>query len=346
MLDMGFIPDVKRIVALLTARKQNLLFSATLTDEIRTLAKSFLRDPIAVQVAPKHATADLVSHVVHPVTRERKRELLVHLVKSRSIDQVLVFVATRIGANRLAYQLNREGVHATAIHGDRSQAERMQALEDFKAGKVGVLVATDVAARGLDIEELPHVVNFDLPNSPDDYVHRIGHTGRAGTAGTAISLVCPEEQERGGDREDDPHPDPARGGDRVRPPLGSAADGAAAPGASPGRGPRPPHAFPQAGAARQAGAAGGKSRHTAQRSRRMAPTRSSAGPTSPARRNRLPPPPPSPPPGRRSANARSPRCSAASCASRADRRDRGLPGPGRARRARRSVRRRPPGTPR
>jgi ATP-dependent RNA helicase RhlE len=196
MLDMGFIPDVKRIVALLTSRKQNLLFSATLTDEIRTLAKSFLRDPIAVQVAPKHATADLVSHVVHPVTRERKRELLVHLVKSRSINQVLVFVATRIGANRLAYQLNREGVHATAIHGDRSQAERMQALEDFKAGKVGVLVATDVAARGLDIEELPHVVNFDLPNSPDDYVHRIGRTGRAGTAGTAISLVCPEEQER------------------------------------------------------------------------------------------------------------------------------------------------------
>ena len=196
MLDMGFIPDVKRIVALLTARKQNLLFSATLSDEIRTLAKSFLRDPIAVQVAPKHATAELVTHIVHPVTRERKRELLVHLVKARTLKQVLVFVATRIGANRLAYQLNREGVHATAIHGDRTQAERMQALEDFKAGKVGVLVATDVAARGLDIEELPHVVNFELPNSPEDYVHRIGRTGRAGTAGTAISLVCPEEHER------------------------------------------------------------------------------------------------------------------------------------------------------
>jgi ATP-dependent RNA helicase RhlE len=130
------------------------------------------------------------------VTRERKRELLVHIVKARAMKQVLVFVGTRIGANRLAYQLNREGVHATAIHGDRTQAERMQALEDFKAGKVGVLVATDVAARGLDIEELPHVVNFELPNSPDDYVHRIGRTGRAGTPGTALSLVCPEEHER------------------------------------------------------------------------------------------------------------------------------------------------------
>ena len=196
MLDMGFIPDVKRIIALLTGRKQNLLFSATLTDEIRTLAKSFLNDPVTVRVAPKLATAELVTHVVHPVTRERKRELLVHLIKSRGVKQVLVFVATRIGANRLAYQLNREGVHATAIHGDRTQAERMQALDDFKSGKVGVLVATDVAARGLDIEELPHVVNFDLPNSPEDYVHRIGRTGRAGTAGTAISLACPEEHER------------------------------------------------------------------------------------------------------------------------------------------------------
>jgi ATP-dependent RNA helicase RhlE len=196
MLDMGFIPDVRRIIALLTARKQNLLFSATLTDEIRQLAKSLLRDPVAVQVAPKHATAERVTHAVHPVTRERKRALLVHLIKTRGMNQVLVFVGTRIGANRLAYQLNREGVHAAAIHGDRTQAERMQALDDFKAGKVGVLVATDVAARGLDIEELPFVVNFELPNSPEDYVHRIGRTGRAGAAGTAVSLVCPEEHER------------------------------------------------------------------------------------------------------------------------------------------------------
>jgi ATP-dependent RNA helicase RhlE len=196
MLDMGFIPEVKRIIALLTGRKQNLLFSATLTDDIRLLAKSFLKDPVTVQVAPKLATAELVTHVVHPVTRERKRGLLVHLVKSRGMKQVLVFVATRIGANRLAYQLNREGVHATAIHGDRTQVERMQALEDFKAGRVGVLVATDVAARGLDIEELPYVLNFDLPNSPEDYLHRIGRTGRAGAAGTAVSLVCPAEHER------------------------------------------------------------------------------------------------------------------------------------------------------
>jgi ATP-dependent RNA helicase RhlE len=196
MLDMGFIPDVRRILALLPNRQQSLLFSATLTDEIRRLADSFLRSPVVVQVAPKLATAELVTHVAHPVAREKKRELLVHLIKSRGMKQVLVFVATRIGANRLAYQLNREGVHATAIHGDRSQAERLQALDDFKAGKVGVMVATDVAARGLDIESLPFVVNFELPNSPEDYVHRIGRTGRAGAAGTALSLVCGEEAEK------------------------------------------------------------------------------------------------------------------------------------------------------
>jgi ATP-dependent RNA helicase RhlE len=196
MLDMGFIPDVRRIIGLLPNRKQNLLFSATLTEDIRKLSASFLTNPVVVQVAPKLAMAELVTHLAHPVPREKKRELLVHLIKSRDMKQVLVFVATRIGANRLAYQLNREGVHATAIHGDRSQAERMQALEDFKSGKVGVLVATDVAARGLDIDQLPFVVNFELPNSPEDYVHRIGRTGRAGTAGTAVSLVCGEETER------------------------------------------------------------------------------------------------------------------------------------------------------
>jgi ATP-dependent RNA helicase RhlE len=196
MLDMGFIPDVRRILALLPNRQQSLLFSATLTEDIRKLSASFLTDPVVVQVAPKLATAELVAHLAHPVPREKKRELLVHLIKTRDMKQVLVFVATRIGANRLAYQLNREGVHATAIHGDRSQAERMQALDDFKSGKVGVLVATDVAARGLDIDQLPFVVNFELPNSPEDYVHRIGRTGRAGAAGTAISLVCGEETEK------------------------------------------------------------------------------------------------------------------------------------------------------
>jgi len=196
MRDMGVIPDVRRILALLTNRQQSLLFSATLTSEIRKLADSFLRDPVVVQVAPKLATADLVTHIAHPVPREKKRELLVHIIKSRGMKQVLVFVATRIGCNRLAYQLNREGVHATAIHGDRTQAERQQALDDFKAGKVAILVATDVAARGLDIDHLPFVVNFELPNSPEDYVHRIGRTGRAGAAGTAVSLVCGEETEK------------------------------------------------------------------------------------------------------------------------------------------------------
>ena len=196
MLDMGFIPDVRRIIALLPKQRQNLLFSATLTQEIRTLADSFLHAPVLVQVAPQNTTAELVHHVVHPVRRERKRELLAYLVQSRDLRQVLVFTSTRIGANRLAYQLNRDGLHTTAIHGDKSQPERLQALDDFKSGKVRVLVATDVAARGLDIEDLPHVVNFELPGVPEDYVHRIGRTGRAGASGEAISLVCAEEHER------------------------------------------------------------------------------------------------------------------------------------------------------
>ena len=196
MLDMGFIPDVRRIMSLLPKRRQNLLFSATLTGEIRTLADSFLHDPVLVQVARNNAAAESVTHLVHPVRRERKRELLGYLIQSRALSQVLVFTSTRIGANRLAYQLNRDGIHAAAIHGDKSQPERLQALADFKSGKVGVLVATDVAARGLDIEDLPYVVNFELPGVPEDYVHRIGRTGRAGASGEAISLVCSEEHER------------------------------------------------------------------------------------------------------------------------------------------------------
>ncbi|MBI2958725.1 MAG: DEAD/DEAH box helicase [Betaproteobacteria bacterium] len=196
MLDMGFIPDVKRIIALLPKTRQNLLFSATISDEIRSLSEVFLHDPVLLQVARRNAAADLVEHLVHPVARERKRELLAHLLKTRRLNQVLVFTATRLGANRLAYQLNHGGIHATAIHGDKSQPERLHALDEFKSGKVGVLVATDVAARGLDIEDLPHVVNFDLPASPEDYVHRIGRTGRAGSRGEAISLVCADERER------------------------------------------------------------------------------------------------------------------------------------------------------
>jgi ATP-dependent RNA helicase RhlE len=196
MLDMGFMPDVRRILALLTSRKQGLLFSATFSEEIRKLADSFLKDPVLVEVARRNQTAESITHLAHPVAREKKRELLVHIIKARAMEQVLVFCGTRLGANRLAYQLNKEGVHAQAIHGDKSQSERTLALDEFKAGKVGVLVATDVAARGLDIDSLPYVVNFDLPNSPEDYVHRIGRTGRAGALGTAISLVCSEEHER------------------------------------------------------------------------------------------------------------------------------------------------------
>lgn len=196
MLDMGFMPDIRRIIALLPPVRQNLMFSATFPEEIRKLAATILNNPAEVQVAARNAVAELVTHIVHPVAREKKRELLCHLIRSRNLSQVLVFTGTRIGANRLAHQLRREHIHADAIHGDKSQAERLVALEDFKAGKVAVLVATDVASRGLDIEGLPQVINFDVPHSPEDYVHRIGRTGRAGMAGEAISLVAPDDQEK------------------------------------------------------------------------------------------------------------------------------------------------------
>ena len=193
MLDMGFLPDIRRIIALLPALRQNLLFSATFPDEIRGLVKSLLKNPAEVQVAARNAVAELVTHVVHPVAREKKRELLSYLIQTRNLQQVLVFCGTRIGANRLAHQLRKDRIHADAIHGDKSQAERLVALENFKAGKTAVLVATDVASRGLDIEGLPQVINFDIPHSPEDYVHRIGRTGRAGSAGEAISLVAPQD---------------------------------------------------------------------------------------------------------------------------------------------------------
>ncbi len=195
MLDMGFLPDIKRIINLLPAQRQNLLFSATFPDEIRNLAKSLLTNPAEIQVATRNAAAESVTHVVHPVAREKKRELLAYLIQSRELKQVLVFTGTCIGANRLAHQLRRDHIHADAIHGDKSQAEREAALDDFKAGKTSVLVATDVASRGLDIEGLPQVINFDVPRSPEDYVHRIGRTGRAGLTGEAISLVAPDDHE-------------------------------------------------------------------------------------------------------------------------------------------------------
>jgi ATP-dependent RNA helicase RhlE len=193
MLDMGFIPDIKRILAVLPKQRQNLLFSATFPEEVRRLAKELLHAPVTVEVAPRNAPADLVTHLVYPVPALRKRALLVHLIRSRDMRQALVFVRMKRDANRLARQLQHDGVVAKEIHSDRTQAERMQALEDFKLGKVPVLVATDIAARGLDIEELPFVINFELPHTPEDYVHRIGRTGRAGLPGEAISLVSPDE---------------------------------------------------------------------------------------------------------------------------------------------------------
>ena len=193
MLDMGFIRDIRRVLAILPQRRQNLLFSATFSDEIRELAGGLLHDPAYVQIARRNAPIELVRQVVHPVDRERKRELLAHLIRTGRIDQALVFTRTKHGANRLAEQLVRDGISANAIHGNKSQGQRVRALDEFKSGRVPILVATEVAARGLDIEGLPHVVNFELPMVPEDYVHRIGRTGRAGLNGDAVSLVCIDE---------------------------------------------------------------------------------------------------------------------------------------------------------
>ena len=193
MLDMGFLPDIKRILGVLPAHRQNLLFSATFSEEIRRLAKELLRNPTLIEVARRNAPADLVTHQVYEVPAARKRALLAHLIRSRDMKQTLVFVRMKRDANRLARELVRDGINATAIHSDRSQAEREQALSDFKEGRAAVLVATDIAARGLDIEQLPYVVNYELPYTPEDYVHRIGRTGRAGLPGEAIALVAPDE---------------------------------------------------------------------------------------------------------------------------------------------------------
>jgi len=194
MLDMGFLPDIKRILKLLPQQRQNLLFSATFPEEIRRLAANLLKDPVEIQVAPRSSTAEGISQVVHLVDRKKKRELLAHLISSQNWKQVLVFTRTKHGANRLAQQLGQDGLDAIAIHGNKSQTARTKALANFKTEKVKVLVATDIAARGLDIDQLPHVVNYELPSVPEDYVHRIGRTGRAGNEGQATSLVCAEEQ--------------------------------------------------------------------------------------------------------------------------------------------------------
>ena len=193
MLDMGFINDIRKVLALLPKQRQNLLFSATYTDEIKRLADGLLRNPALIEVARRNTAAETVSQVVYRVQKEHKRDLLIHLVKDGQWQQVLVFTRTKHGANRLAEQLGRAGIESAAIHGNKSQGARTKALAGFKDGSVRVLVATDIAARGLDIDRLPHVVNYELPNVPEDYVHRIGRTGRAGEEGAALSLVEPEE---------------------------------------------------------------------------------------------------------------------------------------------------------
>jgi ATP-dependent RNA helicase RhlE len=194
MLDMGFIRDIKKILQVIPRERQSLLFSATFSKDIKKLANEFLNSPMEIQVARQNATAEQVSQVVYPVDRKRKRELLSHIIGAGNWQQVLVFTRTKHLANRLSQQLERDGLSAAAIHGNKSQAARTRALADFKKGNVRVLVATDIAARGLDIEQLPHVVNFELPNVPEDYVHRIGRTGRAGKEGEAVSLVCVDEK--------------------------------------------------------------------------------------------------------------------------------------------------------
>ncbi|WP_372747290.1 DEAD/DEAH box helicase [Litorivivens sp.] len=193
MLDMGFIHDIRKILALLPKKRQNLLFSATFSPEIRTLAKGIMNQPEEISVTPRNTTVATIKQWMAPVDKARKPDLLLELIQTRNWHQVLVFSKTKHGANRLAKKLDGSGVKAAAIHGNKSQAARLRALQDFKEGKVQVLVATDIAARGLDISQLPHVVNFDLPNVAEDYVHRIGRTGRAGADGEAVSLVSADE---------------------------------------------------------------------------------------------------------------------------------------------------------
>ena len=194
MLDMGFIHDIKKVLAIVPAKKQSLLFSATFSDDIKALADKLLNAPALIEVARRNQTAETIAQKLHPVGRERKKELLAHLIKSGDWHQVLVFTRMKHGANRLTEYLNEQGISAMAIHGNKSQTARTKALADFKAGELAVLVATDIAARGIDIDQLPHVVNFELPNVPEDYVHRIGRTARAGAQGEAISLVCVDEE--------------------------------------------------------------------------------------------------------------------------------------------------------
>ncbi|GGB79742.1 ATP-dependent RNA helicase RhlE [Marinobacterium zhoushanense] len=193
MLDMGFIHDIKRILALLPPKRQNLLFSATFSNEIRDLAKGLVHDPVEISVTPRNSTAETVKQWISPVDKKAKAPLLIKLIKDQNWHQVLVFTRTKHGANKLSTQLDNAGIRSAAIHGNKSQNARTKALSEFKSNKLQALVATDIAARGLDIDQLPQVVNYDLPNVPEDYVHRIGRTGRAGASGQAVSLVCADE---------------------------------------------------------------------------------------------------------------------------------------------------------
>jgi len=201
MLDMGFIRDIRRIISLMPTRRQNLLFSATYSDDIRKFADTLLSSPEHVEVARRNSPTELVLQVIHPVDRNRKRELLSHMIGAQNWRQALVFTRTKHSANRLSHQLEQDGISSAAIHGNKSQGARTRALADFKNGEIRVLVATDVASRGLDIDQLPHVVNYELPHVAEDYVHRIGRTGRAGNEGQAISLVCADEHQLLGDIE-------------------------------------------------------------------------------------------------------------------------------------------------
>ena len=194
MLDMGFIHDVKKVLALVPKDKQSLLFSATFSDEIRELANTLLKNPQSIQVTPRNTTVQRISQVIHPVGRGKKKQVLLHIIQQHNWSQVLVFTRTKFGANNVAEFLTKNGVQAMALHGNKSQSARMQALAGFKSGEIRALVATDIAARGIDIDDLPHVVNYEIPNVPEDYVHRIGRTGRAGATGEAVSLVCMDEE--------------------------------------------------------------------------------------------------------------------------------------------------------
>ena len=194
MLDMGFIHDVKKVLTMVPAQKQSLLFSATFSDEIRELANTLLRNPQSIQVTPRNTTVQRITQRIHPVGRGKKKAVLAHIINQHNWSQVLVFTRTKFGANNVAEFLTKNGINAMALHGNKSQAARTQALAGFKSGDIRALVATDIAARGIDIDDLPHVVNYEIPNVPEDYVHRIGRTGRAGASGEAVNLVCMDEE--------------------------------------------------------------------------------------------------------------------------------------------------------